>query len=219
MIRINLLPTEEAERAADQRQQIATLGLVVAVTALGFVMAHTWQAARFATTNHHLSQVTAELQQIAGAYGDVTKMEQQQKVLEEKLKVISQLEARSAGPVRMLADLSTATPDKLWLTDFTETGGQIKMSGFSVDEQTIADFLRRLDTSPYFHGVDLDETTQVTQDGVKEKKFSLKAQVNYAGATPPATTPAPGAKPDGKTAAADGAAAPERTASLGKVTP
>jgi hypothetical protein len=60
------------------------------------------------------------------------------------------------------------------------------MSGYSVDEQTIADFLRRLGSSSYFTGVDLEETTQVTQENVKQKKFTLKAQVNYAGGPPPA---------------------------------
>jgi Tfp pilus assembly protein PilN len=93
------------------------------------------------------------------------------------------------------------------------------MSGFSVDEQTIADFLRRLGSSSYFTGVDLEETTQVTQENVKQKKFTLKAQVNYAGG-PPSAAPAgaPGAPPPGKTAAAK-PTAPTMTASATGVTP
>ena len=198
MIRINLLPTTEVQRAADQRQQIATVGFIVAVAALVFVVLHSVQAARFATTQHHLTRVTEELQGIAGDFADVLKIQAQQKELEEKLKIIAQLEARSAGPVRMMADLSSAMPEKLWLVEFTETGGTAKMMGFSVDEQTIADFLRRLGGSNYFKGVDLEETTQVTQDGVKQKKFTLKANVNYAG------PPAPPAAPAQRHAAVDG---------------
>jgi len=219
MIRINLLPTEEVERAADQRQQIATVGLVAVIAVFGFVLFHSVQAARFATTQRRLNQVNQELQQIAGQFGDVVKMEAQQKELEEKLKVITQLEAKSSGPVRMLTDLSSATPDKLWLTEFAETGGSIKMLGFGVDEQTIADFLRRLDASPYFRGVDLEETTQVTQDGVKQKKFTLKAQVNYLGEKPGSgpKTPSPRAA-QGKQAAAE-SLAPTVTASREKVKP
>ena len=199
MIRINLLPSEEVERAADQRQQLATVGLIVAVAAFVLVVMHSWQAARFAATNRHVTQVTAELQSIAGPYGDVLKIQAQQRELEEKLKVISRLEARSAGPVRMLADLSSATPEKLWLTELSEAGGTVHIVGFSVDEQTIADFLRRLGGSTTFSGVDLEETTQVTADGVKEKKFALKAQVNYA---EPPGAPKPGAPAAGKTATA-----------------
>jgi type IV pilus assembly protein PilN len=155
MIRINLLPTEEVERAADQRQQIATVGLVVAVGVLVLVAVHSVQAARTAATQHRVNQVREELQAIVGPYAEVLKIQAQQKELQEKLDVITKLEARSGGPVRVLTDLATATPDKLWLTEFAEVGGNAKMSGFSVDEQTIADFLRRLGGSSYFSGVDL----------------------------------------------------------------
>jgi type IV pilus assembly protein PilN len=213
MIRINLLPTEEVERAADQRQQLATVGLVVAVAVLVLIGFHSVQAARMATTQHRLNQVNDELQAIMGPYGDVVRIQAQQRELQEKLDVIKQIEARSGGPVRMLADLSTATPDKLWLVEFSEAAGTVKLSGFSVDEQTIADFLRRLGTSSYFTGVDLEETTQVTQDNVKQKKFTVRAQVNYAGA-PPAPKRAGGPE---RTAAAG--SAPTMTASRGRDVP
>ena len=212
MIRINLLPTEEVERAADQRQQIATVGLVVALSVLVLIVVHSVQAARNATTQHRLNQVREELEAITGPYSEVLKIQAQQRELEDKLKVITQLEARSGGPVQVLSDLSGAVPEKLWLTEFAEVGGNAKMSGYSVDEQTIADFLRKLGTSTYFAGVDLEETTQVTQDNVKQKKFTLRAQVNYGGAVPkPATPP-------GKTAAAE-PAGPTMTAARGRVTP
>jgi type IV pilus assembly protein PilN len=215
MIRINLLPTEEVERAADQRQQIATVGLVVAVSVLILIVVHSVQAARVASTQRRLDSVREELQTIAGPFADVMKIQAQQRELEAKLKVISQLEARSAGPVRMLSDLSGATPEKLWLQEFAETGGTARVTGFSVDEQTIADFLRRLGTSSYFAGVDLEETTQVTQDNIKQKKFTLRAQVNYAGAPPQPGNP--GDAPQ-KTTAADPADR-TMTASRGRVAP
>jgi type IV pilus assembly protein PilN len=214
MIRINLLPTEEVERAADQRQQIATVGLVVAVSLLLLIVVHSVQAARTAATQRRMDQVRAELEAITGPFDEVLKIQAQQRELEEKLKVISHLEARSGGPVSVLTDLSSSVPEKLWLSEFAEVGGTAKVIGFSVDEQTIADFLRRLGTSSYFTSVDLEETTQVTQDNVKQKKFTLRAQVNYAGV-------APAAKPAGpppKTAAGT-PAAPTMTVARGGVTP
>lgn len=181
MIRINLLPQQEAQAAAGRRQEMAVGALTLGVALLGLVLAHTWQQARITSSNRELVRLGQELAAIQGPYADVTRMELQKKELREKLKVIAELETRKAGPVRALSDLSAATPDKLWLTEFTETAGNVKLSGLGVDEQTVADFLRRLAASSVFKGVDLEETSQVDQDGIKHKKFVIKSQVNYLG--------------------------------------
>jgi hypothetical protein len=75
MIRINLLPTEEVERAAGQRQEIATVGLVVAVSVLALIVVHSVQAARTAATKHNLNQVREVLQAIVGPYAEVLKIQ------------------------------------------------------------------------------------------------------------------------------------------------
>ena len=184
MIRINLLPAEEAQRAAGRRQELAAGVLILGVFVFGLVVAHTWQAARMAGAQRALRRVDQELADIQGPYADVTRMELQKKELRDKLRVISELEAKKVGPVQLLADLSSATPDKLWLTEFDESGGVLKLSGLGVDEQTIADFMRRLGSSKVFRSIDLDETSQVDQDGIKQKKFVIKGQAAYlAGAT------------------------------------
>ena len=189
MIRINLLPAEEAQRAAGRRQELAAGVLLLGVFVFGLVVAHTWQAARIAGTQRALRRVDQELADIQGPYADVTRMEQQKKELRDKLRVISELEAKKVGPVQLLADLSSATPDKLWLTEFDESGGVLKLSGLGVDEQTIADFMRRLGASKVFRSIDLDETSQVDQDGIKQKKFVIKGQAAYLSA-PTATAQA-----------------------------
>ena len=184
MIRINLLPAEEAQRAAGRRQELAAGVLILGVFVFGLVVAHTWQAARMAGAQRAMRRVDQELADIQGPYADVTRMEQQKKELRDKLRVISELEAKKVGPVQLLVDLSSATPDKLWLTEFDESGGVLKLSGLGVDEQTIADFMRRLGSSKVFRSIDLDETSQVDQDGIKQKKFVIKGQAAYlAGAT------------------------------------
>ena len=179
MIRINLLPGEEAERAAGRRQDLAVGTLLIGAVVAGLVVGHLWQGARLASARHQLRQVNSERAAIAGPYSDVTRLEQQKQELREKLRVIGQLEAKKVGPVRILSDLSTATPEKLWLTEFADTSGTLRLTGLGADEQTVADFLRRLYVLPFFQGVDLDETSQVDQEGIKLKKFVIRAQIDY----------------------------------------
>ena len=201
MIRINLLPAEDAARAAGRRHDLALGVLVLAMATFGLIVAHTWQRARVVVAEREQRRITQELVAIQGPYADVTRMEQQKQELREKLRVIAELEARKVGPVRLLEDLSGATPDKLWLLEFADTGGAVKISGLGVDEQTVADFMRRLSTSSYFRRVDLEETSQVDQDGIKHKKFVISGEIDYTGGGPRGAAEASAAKP-GKAAGA-----------------
>lgn len=179
MIRINLLPAEESQRAEGRRQDLASIALAVGGATLLLVIAHTWQQAQFASANREIVRLQQELTAVQGNYMDVTRMETQKKELQERLRVIGELERRKSGPAHVLEALSNATPEKLWLTEFSETGGMLKITGLGVDEQTVADFLRSLGASPFYRNVDLDETSMVDQDGIKHKKFSIRAAVNY----------------------------------------
>lgn len=193
MIRINLLPADEVKRVAETRQDMAIGALVAVVAILLFVSAHAWQQVWSLATSRELARVNRELEAIHGPYLEISKMEKQRHELREKLQVISDLETKTGGPVRVLADLSRSTPEKLWLTDFTEAGGQVQISGLGVDEQTVADFLRNLDDSKFFQGIDLQETIEVEQGGAKQKKFVLVGRVNYLGRRP-AAPPKPAEK-------------------------
>ena len=193
MIRINLIPAEEIKRSAGKRQEMAVGALVIGCAIVGLIVVHGWQQFAIMSVGRQESRLEREIAELKGPYEAVVKMEREKKDLEEKLAVIRNLEAKKLGPVRMLADLSEATPEKLWLTDFIETGGSLRISGLGVDEQTVADFLRRLAESPYFRSVDLEDTSEVQAEGVKHKRFVIKAKVNYAAPTTGERTAAAGA--------------------------
>lgn len=197
MIRINLLPPQEAQRAAGRRRDLAVgVGaLVVVGVLLAGVDAVQWW--RVHSTQRAYDRTMEELGEIAGPYKDVMATIQQKRELGDKLRVIERLEARKVGPVRILADLASATPPKLWLTEFADTGGTLKLTGLGVDEHTVADFMRRLEGLPFFRDVDLNETSQVAQQGAKVQKFVIQTRLDYAATAPGAYTAA-APKPKGE---------------------
>src|SRR5207244_10482708 len=147
----------------------------------GLIVSHTWQSARLASVEREQRRLTQELVAIQGPYADVTRIEQQKQELREKLRVIAELETRKVGPVRLLEDLGGATPDKLWLLEFADNGGAVKISGVGVDGQPVADFMRRLSTSAYFRRGDLGETSQGDQGGIKHKQFVRSGEMRHTG--------------------------------------
>src|SRR5581483_6086732 len=181
MIRINLMPRAEARRqAARQRdKQIVTLlaaGLVLALLSCEFF------------TRRESNRVQEEADAYQAELADLTKRHQQATLLDKrraqlrsKIATIDVLERQRQGPVHVLDDLSIATPEKLWLTDVRETGGGMTLTGKGLDNQTIAQFMRKLGASRYFENVDLVETKQVEEGQAKLKQFTVSARVNYAG--------------------------------------
>ena len=193
MIRINLMPREEARRAATrQRDQglilVALIGLVVVI--LG---AEVWTRAANAEVRAEVDRNRVELTELDKRYQESLRIEAQLRELSAKRDTIEVLEPQRRGPVYVLEDLGAATPDSLWLTGMRETGGAAVLKGQGLDNQTIALFMRQLESSPYFSRVDLVETKHLEKGQAELKEFTIRAQVAYAGAIPVSDPMAKGA--------------------------
>ena len=181
MIRVNLLPVREVEREAGRRQETRLVYLCAALVVVILAGIEVGSRMRLVPLKKEHTQLQAEIVALDKKSAELTKLETERKDLEEKLKTIATLEAKKVGPVNVLADLSDAAPEQVWLLEFKETGGLATISGLGLDDQTIANFMRKLDTSPYFDGVDLVETQQSEQEGVQLKRFVVNARLSYSG--------------------------------------
>jgi type IV pilus assembly protein PilN len=184
VIRINLMPREEARRAATrQRDQglilVALIGLLVVI--LG---AEVWTRAANAEVRAEVDRNRVELTELDKRYQESLRTEARLRELSAKRDTIELLERQRRGPVYVLEDLGAATPDSLWLTEMRETGGAAVLKGQGLDNQTIALFMRQLESSPYFSRVDLVETKHLEKGQAELKEFTIRAQVAYAGAVP-----------------------------------
>ncbi len=181
MIRINLLPVREVEREAGRRQETRLVYLSAALVLVILAGIEVGSRMRLAPLKHEYAKLQTDIVALDKKSVELTKLETERNDLEEKLKTIATLEARKIGPVNVLADLSDAAPEQVWLMEFKETGGLATISGLGLDDQTIANFMRKLATSPYFDGVDLVETQQFEQEGIQLKRFVVNARLSYSG--------------------------------------
>jgi len=206
MIRVNLLPIKEAQRALGRRQQVSVALLSISVALLVMVVPYVLQGRHITQLDREITDLSAEIERYNAQTREVRDLEKKRSELQAKLKVIEDLKQKRVGPVRMLEDLSTATPQKLWLVSFSETNGQATITGMALDNQTIAGFMRSLQISPYFYEVDLVETSQSeplrvgANSSMIFKKFIVKAQLDYLGKGGKAQA-TPGATPAAKTGA------------------
>ena len=191
MIRVNLLPLKETERAIGRRQRasLAVLGLCIALAIM--VLPFLYQGRQLSTLDGELQDMDKQIQRYNAQVKEVQELDRLKKDLQSKLRIIAELDEKRVGPARVLTDLSRATPEKLWLLSFEEKDSGATFTGLALDNETIARFMRQLHSSSYFHSVDLVETTRTSRQTRARKgapeatmeftRFIVKARIDYFG--------------------------------------
>jgi type IV pilus assembly protein PilN len=179
MIRINLLPVREARRAANLRKQGMLLVFAVGAGVALCLLISTWMAARIAHERSLVTARDAELKKLESTMNEVKKFQAEQEEIEQKLAIIDQIEAARLGPVRIMDELATRIPQRVWLTRLVEKGGTLELEGRSIDAEVVADFVVALEESPMLSGVDLHETKLEEVEGLKLSDFKVTAQYPF----------------------------------------
>ena len=178
MMEINLLPHREARRAADLRETVAVLLLGLVVVSGGIFFTDKSIKADLASAQANVSQLEADIARYAPQQKLVASFKARKKQLQDKLDVIDSLEKARNGPVRILDELSSNVPERLWLTAIKTQGTGIRLEGQSLDTGVVADFLRGLNASPFFTNVDLDKTAGgKIVAGVRLVNFVIRADM------------------------------------------
>ena len=178
MMKINLLPHREARRAADLRETVAVLLLGLIVICGGVFFVDKGVKSDLAMAEANVTQLQADIDRYKPQQKLVESFKKQKKQLQNKLDIIGSLEAARNGPVRVLDELTAQVPDRLWLTAIMTKGKGIKLEGQSLDTGVVADFLRGLNSSPYFTNVDLDKTAgDKIVDGIRLVSFEIRADM------------------------------------------
>ena len=178
MIDINLLPHREAKRVADLRESfvVLMLGTLLALV-LALVMEFRIDGELDRATVS-ISQLESDIARFKPQQDQVAAFRKKKADLEEKLDVIRKLDLARKGPVRVFEELANRTPERLWLTRISASGGRLMLKGNSLDNDVIADFLRSLGASDYFRNVDLIKTDGDTAvDGIRLVEFEISTDL------------------------------------------
>ncbi len=188
MIRINLLPVRAIKKKETAKQQIFILIFAVgALLAIGIAVFTVLQT-KIMTAKKEIERSENELKQLKTKIGEIENIKKLQDEVKKKLDVLNQLRRDKSGPANRLAKLSEATPDKLWLTRYNESGSSVSLAGIAYSEDLIADFMRNLQATGYFANVELLVSQQVEINGVKAKQFELSCVIKSG--NPEASQPA-----------------------------
>ncbi len=176
MIRINLLPVREARRKAGLRQQGIFLAGALGIGCAVALVMHLTIEAQLSSTRHRIASSEKELGNLEKTLGDVEKFRQQKQEIARKLSVITQLESSRTGPVRVMDEIASHIPERMWLTNLKLDDGAVELTGYGLDNESIAEFMTRLENSPHMGAVELLESKLQKESGLNVNRFKIKAK-------------------------------------------
>jgi type IV pilus assembly protein PilN len=201
MIRINLLAVERERKktrvviSAAQRATIgATLILLATVLGVGWWF---WSLRQQSITlDDDIARAELQSQQLRSVLAQVQKFEARKAQLQQRVSLIEQLRNGQSAPVHVLDEISKSLPDRLWLTDMTQTGNDFAISGMTTSMTAVSDFIANLEATRWFkRPVEIvDSQVQTDAKAGDLVKFSIKAQFQDPEAPAPAAPPAAGGR-------------------------
>jgi len=209
MIRINLLPIKQARKRETGRNQILILLIVMAVEVGLCVLALNEVKGQISAQEKENEVVQTQIDQIKKEIQDHDKIQAQLKEIEEREKIIADLQAARTGPVYIMYELMQIlslgggpTTDReayqemvrldpsrgydetwdyrrVWITSMSEKSRKVSFSGYGVSHEDVAEFLRRLNISDFFTDNVLKSTSLKSAGSGHLVQFSISSNVKY----------------------------------------
>ena len=167
MARINLLPWRDELREKRKKEFIAVcIGAaligVLAVALSWFYYDHKLEDQEQAnqlisSTNQNLD---VQLKSLEG-------LESQRNAIIERMKLIQGLQGQRPIAVRLIDEMARVTPANLYVTKFMRVGDKFTIEGKAESPNTVAEFLRNLETSAWYRNVFMNSFLAVEE--IKDK--------------------------------------------------
>ncbi len=172
MIRINLLPFRTARKKENVRRQISILSLALVLVFIILIYRNFEQSGKIKEIHGKIESINIEIAKYAVINKELAEITKKLNNSNNRMEVIKGLEANRYEPVRLLdAFTSIIIPKRMWFVSLSSNGNNVNISGVAVDNQTVADFMTRLEASKLFNIVNL---SMLRKDTASSKPANFK---------------------------------------------
>lgn len=173
MIKINLLPVRAAKKKEIAIQQVSIFCFSIVLVGLVVISLYGLKLGQISSAKNDISTANAKINELKAKIGKLEELKKFKEQVKKKLDILTQLRKNKTGPAQRLATLSDITPEKLWLTAYAESSDNVKLAGVAYTEDLIAQFMRNVQASNDYTGVELIVSEQKEISGTKLKSFEL----------------------------------------------
>lgn len=189
MLRINLLPVKKIKQRAAAKQQLTLFGFVFAGIVAVLILAALMLSSQASNLQGDITRLEKKEKELAEILKQIEALEKDKELIKKQTAIVEDLEKKSALTVHVMNEVANITPSsQMWLTDFEQSGGTMKITGMVLDNQTVAGYLESLEKSDYIANVTLTNSVMQVYAERNLKKFTLSASAAMPGTEPPAET-------------------------------
>ena len=174
MIKINLLPVRAAKKREFGRQQLILFVVLLVGAAGGNYLWLNKVDSDLDELNKRIVATRTEIAQLEKTIGEVKSIKDDKKALEDKLKILDTLKKGRTGPVKVMDELATVIPQRVWIVDYSETGGGVTIQGRSAAYEDLSAFSKRLKASQHFRDIVIRRASQ-RADGLVDWTITCSA--------------------------------------------
>jgi type IV pilus assembly protein PilN len=172
MIRINLLPFRAARKKENVRRQVSVFLLSLVLVAIIAVIAHVWFNNRITGLNERIAATKAQVAKYNKINAEIAEIKKKLAVLDKKIEVIQTLDRNRKAPVRLMDSMTQLlVTNRMWFKRMDYKNNAIKLDGIALDNQTVADFMTRVQEFPDYQEVKL---ASIKQERFAKKNLNLK---------------------------------------------
>ncbi len=144
MIRINLLPTRQVQKREMGRQFLVLVAGAVIVAGAGNYFWIDRVEAEIVRREEMVAETQRRVDALEKQIGEVNDLKKRKKEVEDKLGILEKLKKQRNGPVKLLDALASAIPKKVYISDFDEKSGNVKVSGTGDSYEDVSEFMKGL---------------------------------------------------------------------------
>ncbi len=186
MIKINLIPFRAARRKENIRRQISVFLLSLLFISVVLVYYNTTLGSKISELESNIASTKKQLTATQKKARQVDQIKKKLNLLQRKTRVIRNLELNRKEPVKMLdAMTQLVVPERMWITSLKNQGRRINLNGIALDNQTVADFMTRMERSKLFSSISLKKVNQKRIGKNNLKSFAITANKRVVKAKKP----------------------------------
>jgi type IV pilus assembly protein PilN len=173
MARINLLPWRAERRELRKREFFIQLGVAAAVAVVVVILWGLFMDARIGSQNDRNDYLTGEIKQLDAKIAEIKDLQKTKSQLLARKQIIEQLQENRAQMVHLFDELVKTIPDGARLTSFKQNGDVLTLDGVAQSNATVAEYMRKIEASPWLGSADLVRTENKHNDSRTPYQFEL----------------------------------------------